>query len=66
MKLKELRHVCAEAELMIQTQTNILRRGQHETVEEEVRSELMLADFMLLKRELRDHIVIARRSELKR
>jgi hypothetical protein len=56
MKLKELRQVCAEAELMIQMQITILRRRQHETVEAEVRSKLMLADFLLLKREMRDHI----------
>jgi hypothetical protein len=56
MKRKELRSVCAEAELMIQMQITILRRGQHETVDAEVRSKLMLADFLLLKRGLKEHI----------
>jgi hypothetical protein len=56
MKLKELRHICAEAERMFHTQINILRRGQHETVAAEVRSKLMLADALLLKRELKGQV----------
>jgi hypothetical protein len=50
MKLKELRQVCAEAELMIQMQINTLRQVPQETMAAEVRCKLMLADFMLLKR----------------
>ena len=56
MKLQELREVCAEAELMIEMQLTTLRRGPQETLDAEVQSKLMLADFILLKRELRDHI----------
>jgi hypothetical protein len=56
MKLKELRQVCAEATLMIQMQINTLRQGPQETMAAEVRSTLMLADFLLLKRELKEHI----------
>jgi hypothetical protein len=56
MKLKELRQVCAEAELMIEMQLTTLRRGSQETVDAEVQSKLMLADFLLLKHELKEHI----------
>jgi hypothetical protein len=56
MKLQDLRNVCAEAELIIHTQITLLRQGHVETLEEEVRGKLVLADFMLLKAELRDHI----------
>ncbi len=56
MKLADLRDVCAEAEIMIYTQISLLRQGHCETLEEEVKSKLMLADFMLLKDELKEHI----------
>jgi hypothetical protein len=56
MKLKDLRNVCAETELMIHTQIDLLRQGHYQTLEEDIRGKVMLADFMLLKAELRDHI----------
>jgi hypothetical protein len=56
MKFKELRNVCAETELIIHTPVNLLRHGHEQTPEEDVRGRLMLADFILLKAELRDHI----------
>jgi hypothetical protein len=56
MKLADLRNVCAEAELMIHAQINLLRHGHYQMLEEEVRSKVMLADFLLLKDELKEHI----------
>jgi len=56
MKFKELRNVCAETELIILTQVDLLRHGHDQTPEEDVRGRLMLADFILLKAELRDHV----------
>jgi hypothetical protein len=56
MKLPELRQVCAETELMIEMQLNTLRHRRPKTVDAEVQSKLMLADFLLLKRELKEHI----------
>jgi hypothetical protein len=56
MKLKDLRDVCGEAELMIHLQLSVLRRGSGQAPEEDVRSKLLLAEFVLLKAELRAHI----------
>jgi hypothetical protein len=56
MKLKDLQGVCGEAKLMIHMQINILCRGEYGTPEEEIRCKLMLADFTLLKAELKEHI----------
>lgn len=55
MKLEDLRIVCAETELMIHTQLSLLRQGRCKTLEEEAPYKLMLAEFTLLKAELKEH-----------
>ena len=56
MKLADLRNVCAEALLVIHSQISLLRRGHDATPEEEVRCKLALADFTLLRDDLKEHI----------
>jgi hypothetical protein len=56
MKIKELRDVCGEATLVIHMVTMQLRRHEYETDVEELQHKLMLADAMLLKTEIKEHI----------
>jgi hypothetical protein len=56
VKLKELKDVERETRLMIAMFTIQLRRGEYNTREEELEKKLILADFVLLKDELEEHI----------
>jgi hypothetical protein len=56
MKLKELEGVLFETELPITLFTNQLRWGEYDSEEEGWRFRLMLADYVTIKADLKDHI----------